>query len=227
MNEKVRTFLASGMSQRRISRLLKIHMITVARKLTFLGREARLVNLQMRNEKIVRELQFDDFETIEHTKMKPLSITLAVEKKTRFILGFEVSKMSAKGHLAKRSLKKYGFRQDERTLGRNRLFRKIKTSIHENALIESDQNPYYPLDVKTHFPHAFHRAIKGARGSTTGQGELKKIQFDPLFSLNHTCAMLRANINRFFRKTWCTTKKIQPLIDHLDIYVQFHNTELI
>jgi len=39
---------------------------------------------------------------------------------------------------------------------------------------------------------ATHRTVKGRRGSIAGQGELKKIGFDPLFSLNHTCAMLRA-----------------------------------
>ncbi|MBU6155196.1 MAG: hypothetical protein KGP28_12905, partial [Bdellovibrionales bacterium] len=48
----------------------------------------------------------------------------------------------------------------------------------------------------------------------------------PIFSLNHTCAMLRANLNRLFRRTWCTTKTIQGLIDHLSIYVAFHNRRL-
>jgi hypothetical protein len=29
--------------------------------------------------------------------------------------------------------------------------------------------------------------------------------------------MLRANLNRLFRRTWCTTKKPEGLIDHLSI----------
>jgi hypothetical protein len=57
----------------------------------------------------------------------------------------------------------------------------------------------------------------------TGQGELKVGGFDPIFSLNHTCAMLRANINRLFRKTWCTTKKMEMLEHHLAIYALYHN----
>ena len=61
----------------------------------------------------------------------------------------------------------------------------------------------------------------------TGQGELKKLRFDPLFSLNHTCAMLRANINRLFRRTWCTTKKAACLKRHVAVYVRFHNTVLL
>jgi hypothetical protein len=60
-----------------------------------------------------------------------------------------------------------------------------------------------------------------------GQGELKKVGRDPLFSLNHTCAMLRANLNRLFRRTWCTTKRIDRLEAHLWIYVRFHNEVLL
>jgi len=65
-----------------------------------------------------------------------------------------------------------------------------------------------------------------SRGSVSGQGELKKLRFDPLFSLNHTCAMLRANLNRLFRRTWCMSKTIQGLIDHLSLYVIYHNLVL-
>ena len=134
--------------------------------------------------------------------------------------------MPAKGHLSKKALKKYGHRPDERAAARDRLFRKLKGKIKEDAIIESDQNPHYPPDVRRHFPKAHHIQYKGLRGAITGQGELKK-GHDPLYSLNHTYAMNRANINRLFRKTWCTTKKLQPLIDHLEIYVKFHNTFLL
>jgi hypothetical protein len=203
-------------------------MITVARKLQHLGLQARHKNLLMRRRyKKISELQFDDLETIEHTKLKPISITLAVEKQSRFIVGFEASRMPAKGLLVKKSLKKYGRRKDDRPLARRRLFRRIMSVVSPNAVIESDENPHYPKDVKKYFPLATHLTVKGQRGCVTGQGELKKINFDPLFSLNHTCAMLRANINRLFRKTWCTTKKIQPLIDHLELYVHYHNYVLI
>ena len=39
--------------------------------------------------------------------------------------------------------------------------------------------------------------------------------------------MMRANINRLFRKTWCTTKKPERLIDHIELYVQYHNEVLL
>jgi len=200
----------------------------VVRKFLYLAGQA-LLNLEESNARKspATRIQFDDQETFEHTKCKPLSITLAVEYKTRRILGFEVSKMAANGHLAEISRKKYGKRPDERRAGRKKLFAKLKPLVEPTVLIESDQNPHYPEVVRAHFPNAVHKTHKGQRGSTTGQGELKKIRFDPLFSLNHTCAMTRANINRLFRKTWCTTKKPDRLFAHLCIYADFHNSTLI
>ncbi len=63
----------------------------------------------------VSDIQFDELQTIEHTKYKPLSVVMAVCKESRQIVGFQVSKMPATGHLAKLSRKKYGSRPDETT----------------------------------------------------------------------------------------------------------------
>ena len=54
----------------------------------------------------------------------------------------------------------------------------------------------------------------------TGQGELRDKRFDPMFALNHTCAMLRANINRLFRRTWCTSKRIDRPIASSQVRTQ-------
>ena len=131
--------------------------------------------------------------------------------------------MPAKGHLARLAYKKYGYRKDERAQGRARLFEKLQPLVLPHATIKSDQNPHYGPDVRKYFPLAIHEAHKGQRGSVVGQGELKKVRFDPLFSLNHSCAMFRANVNRLFRKTWCTTKSPEKLRLHLAIYANYHN----
>jgi len=110
--------------------------------------------------------------------------------------------------------------------GWNKLLRGLQPYVRSDVVFRSDENPHYPPYVRKFHPHAVHETVKGGRGASTGQGELKKLRFDPIFSLNHTCAMLRANLNRLFRKTWCTTKTIQGLIDHLSIYVVYHNQVL-
>ena len=228
LNPRICELLNSKVSQRRIARLLKISRRTVAKRFLFLAKIAHRDN-QVDFEKLatVYEIQFDDLETFEHTKCKPLSVTLAVEEGSRYILGFKVSRMPAKGHLAKLSRKKYGHRPDERGKARQDLFSEITSKVAKNALIKSDKNPHYTADVKKWFPHAEHWTTLGGRGCITGQGELKKASFDPIFSINHTFAMLRANINRLVRQTWCTTKTPERLVDHIAIYVRYHNRVLI
>ena len=176
--------------------------------------------------KKVYEFEFDDVETFEHSKCKPVSITLAVEAKTRMILGVRVARMAANGRLAKKSVRLYGRRKDERRKARQDLFRELVPHVDPNALIRSDSNPYYPDDVKRFFPKCTYLRVKGKRGAITGQGELKKVGFDPIFALNHTAAMLRANISRLIRKTWSTTKKAERLYDHLTLYAYYHNKHL-
>jgi hypothetical protein len=171
-------------------------------------------------------VEFDDLETFEHTKCKPLSVTLAVEHGTRRVLGVKVSRMPAKGLLSKKARVKYGQRVDERSEGRKKLFEQITPLIKESGTIKSDSNPHYRSSVKRHFPQAKYLQYLGKRGAIVGQGELKRVKFDPLYSLNHTCAKLRADINRLVRKTWCTTKRADRLEMHLVLYVNYHNKSL-
>ena len=175
----------------------------------------------------VNNLQFDDMITSEHTKLKPLTITLAVDEKRRYILGGIVGEIPAFGLLVERSIKKYGHRPNKHPVCISTLFDKIKGAIKHNATIQSDEHQTYPGFVKKYFPNATHQCHKGGRACIVGQGELKKLHFDPLFTINHTCAILRANINRLIRKTWCTTKVISNLQDHIDLFIDYYNFSLL
>jgi hypothetical protein len=144
------------------------------------------------------------------------------------ILGFGVASMPANGPLARKAMKRYGPRADDRSKSRKLLLATLKglTSTQE-LIIKSDQNPHYVEDVKHFFKDVPHIRFKSRRGSSTGQGELKKVGFDPLFSLNHTCAKLRADMNRLLRRTWSTTKSIEGLRMHLAIVSLYHNQALL
>jgi hypothetical protein len=212
---------------RRCARLLGIHRETVARKLRFLASEARIdLERQLNQREGVPEVEFDELETFEHSKYKPLSVVLAVIPGSRKILGFEVAVMPPKGPLVKTALRRYGVRPDHRPRALHSLFRRLQPVLRERCVLRSDQNPRYPRYVRRYFPRARHQTVEGQRGSLIGSGELKRVRWDPLFSLNHTFAMFRANVCRLIRKTWCTTKKAQALADHLAIYAAVHNTML-
>ena len=225
LNELIMALLASNMSIRRIALLLDVSTKTVMQKLIFMAGqcEQRMHQFLPRN---IQDVQIDELHTFEHTKAKPLSIIVAICKKTRRILGFKVSTMPASGRLAKISTDKYGPRKDNRQQGLKSLLQNIKTMLHTPVRVQTDQCPYYPKPIRVFLDDALHQTFKGRKSRNYGQGELKEGGYDPLFSINHTFAMKRANINRLIRKTWCTTKKTGNLQHHLMIYAFFHNSML-
>ena len=223
INELVRLLIASGVTQRRCAQLLSVDKKTIARKVLFLGRMAELQILEMNHKHPpAAEVQFDELETFELSKKLPLSVVILV-KKNRHILGIETAQMPCRGKLAKASREKYGRRKDTRRMARKRLFRRVSQSVRPDVVIESDQNPHYPSDVKTEFPQAIHVTYKSRNAKACGFGELKEGAHDPLFPLNHTAAMFRANLACLARRTWSTTKREFGLRARMMIYAAYHN----
>ncbi|MGZ3788836.1 MAG: hypothetical protein ACXVLQ_09950, partial [Bacteriovorax sp.] len=226
VNHKLFLLLASGLSMRRAAKYLNIHRTTVHRKVIYLAKKARQKNnayLSQLTHDPVMHLQFDDLISSIHTKFKPVSISIAVDAKTRFILGAKVASIPAFGHLAELSRRKYGRRKNEHDQKLTELLQSIAPAIYSSARVESDEHYSYAPIVKKVFPHAEYNQLKSEKSCVAGQGELKKVNYDPLFRINHTCAMFRANVNRLIRRTWCTSKKSEMLQNHLDIYICYHN----
>ena len=224
LNPLIYRLLCSGVSQRRIALLLSCNIKTVARKLIFLNQLYDFTSNLNYSE--ITEIQFDEMESWEHSKLNPLSILVVVEKKTRKILDLKVFRMPAKGLLRDRSLKKYGKIKDKRPEMFRASFGNLSKLLRSQLQIESDESPRYKKWVDHFFEESEYTQYKGRRGCVVGQGELKRGGKDPLFSLNHTCAMIRANVNRLFRRTWCTTKRFESLQMHLNLYANYHNTVL-
>ena len=229
LNGQIFKLLCSGMSLRRIALVLGVNRKTVVRKFLYLASYARRMQQAWREtlppEQIL-QLMFDEMESFERSKCLPLSLPLVVLPGERKILAIGVCLMPAKGLLARLSRAKYGPRPNHRPQCVDALFTQIQPLVSPSVEFTTDENPHYPAWIKRHFPHATHRKVKGRRGCVVGQGELKKMGNDPLFSLNHTAAMIRANVNRMFRRTWCTTKRPDRLQAHLEIYAHYHNTVL-
>lgn len=229
INAPLLKLLASNVSQRRAAILLQVNKRTIERRFPFLAEKCRNTNLRELQKLRCRvfNIQIDDLITKENSKLKPLSVSIAVDEDRRRILAAEVSQIPAFGHLSKIALKKYGLRKDEHFDGLTRLFKTIAPIVSPEVIVKSDEHNMYPGFVSAYLPLAKHVTFKSERSCVAGQGELKKVKFDPLFSINQTCAMLRANVNRLIRKTWCTTKSPKRLKDHLDLYIYFHNEVLL
>jgi hypothetical protein len=172
-------------------------------------------------------VQFDDLQTFEHTKLKPLAVPLIVSEQERYILGIGVASMPANGPLAELSRAKYGKRADERPEAWRSALNMAKPFLKTDHLaLTSDMHRSYPKVIKEILPNAVHIRKRSRRACVAGQGELKKGGHDPMFPLNHTAAMHRANINRLIRKTWCTTKRPDRLLSHLWLYMLWHNVHI-
>src|SRR5690606_15539158 len=204
INAPLLELLSSGNSLRRCARFLSVTRRTVERKLPLIATRARRLNdfylAKMKGQ--ICNIQIDDLITKENSKLKPLSVTVAVDENSRIILGAEVSSIPAFGHLSRIAVKKYGKREDTHFQGLTKLFQRITPVISPEVLVKSDEHQLYPGFISAYLPRAKHLIFKSERSAVVGQGELKKVGFDPLFTINHTLAMLRANINRLIRKTW-------------------------
>jgi hypothetical protein len=212
---------------RRFAKLFKVSRTTVKRKMDFLADQAKLNQSKwLASRDKFTNVQLDDLETFEHTKCKPVTVSFFVENKSRKIIDFSVAQIGAKGRLTHIANKKYGKRFNESRVKRKELFQRVIPFLNKAAVIHSDEHLHYPLLIKRYFPQAQHKRHKGAKSASTGQGELKKGGFDPLYSINHTFAMMRYGINRLVRRTWCTTKCLKALENHIAIYVDFHNQVL-
>jgi transposase-like protein len=234
LTQQVMRLTMEGLSMRACARSLSCTRETVARKLTRLGQRADAL-LQAQpiqgstgpggHEKTII---FDEMETFEHSKCKPVSIAIAVEEKTRRVVAVDVAVMPAKGKLAEISRKKYGKRADHRPAALKRLLSEVRRQHPGLKTLKSDESPRYPRAVREVFGvELCHLRYKGRRGCVVGQGELKRGGWDPLFSLNHTCAMFRDHLKRLSRRTWCTTKVVDRLAEHVSLYAWWHNQRLL
>lgn len=223
INQLVFRLLAKGNSQRGCAQILEVDAQTIGRRLERFG-EVSKKELELTRKMITaNHVLFDEMESFEHTKLKPLTLPIAVEHKTRKILSLEVGQIAAKGPLAVPSRQKYGRRSCQRKKVITKVLSELESCLSSNATISTDESQHYRVPIRKQFPSILHKAYKGKRGAVIGQGEMKKIGYDPLFYLNHTYAMIRDNIKRLARKTWCTTKKVCNLKNILYLYSNYHN----
>jgi len=219
-NSKLSQLLCEGCSLRSASRLLKMTYRNTYKKFLWLGRQAQTKKQALSHNAQV--LYFDEMETIEHTKCKPLSIALIVNEKYE-ILEAKVAKMPAKGRLTVFSNKKYGKRKDERELALQSGFTGLGPKLTNiPKLIKSDAKPSYRKFVLQHFPgvsYQVHSRINKEHQQSRLHEKKHKRNFDPMFAINQRCAKLRADIKRLTRRSWCTTKRPENLQLHLDLYI--------
>ena len=169
LTQPVMRLLMEGLSQRACARTLGCKRKTVASKMMRLGSRAKS-HLTARKvgdgttDFMEKTLVFDEMETFAHSKCKPVSIAIAVEEKSRRVIGAEVGMMPAKGKRAAISRKRYGKRIDKRSEALKKLLSEVKRLYPQLAIIKSDDCPRYPPYVKKILgKDVIHQTFKGRR----------------------------------------------------------------
>ena len=90
-NQGCFTTICSGVSQRRTAYIFQVDPRTIARRVIRFGLIC-MKNLEAyrQTRPQVKNVQMDEMESFIHTKLKPVTIPIAVEKKTRKVLAIEV-----------------------------------------------------------------------------------------------------------------------------------------
>ena len=224
INFTIKLGLAFCMSQRHLAQFAKVNVKTVAARLIWQAKQSRKKNESFVAQYIGRygpitRVQFDDLVTFEHTKCKPLTVPVAVIAGTRVPIAFGVASIPASGPLAAISRKRYGKREDNSRECRQALFQRLVTILPPDVQFETDGHDHYRVLIERYFPNATHVVFPSRKAAVVGQGEMKKGGFDPLFTINHFLATMRAQVNRLVRRTWCTTKDPDRLSDHIDVLI--------
>lgn len=166
-------------------------------------------------------IQFDEMETYEGSKLKPLSIALAVRSRTGQILDAQVATMNCHGKMVRLSRRIYGLRRNTRRKACQRVMETVNSVATPSLIIAGDAKASYPFIVRTVMPDARMQPVL-SRAKTLKLGGKAK-DFDPMFRLNHTAAKLRADVGRLSRRTWSASKKASRLQDHLMLYIAYNN----
>jgi hypothetical protein len=230
-NDLIFKFYASNVSQNRLAVNLSLDRKTIVRKIRFLAKKAREVhewNLNPENPDriIVNMAQFDEMETHEHTRMKPVTIAMAVESwwdgktkkyRTGRIIDAVAAPMYYKGRLAPKAQEKYGNREDKSGVARKAAL------ISVSQAAASIPNLRVLTDGKKEYASLIQEEIKGCQHKTICRKDNSGTEFDKMFALNHTCSRVRHDNARMNRETWVTTKTIKGLQDNLDLYIAYYN----
>ena len=111
------------------------------------------------------EIQFDEMETYEASKAKPLSIALVVCGSGK-ILDASACKMPARGKLAEIGKSKYNWIVDDRLKCVSGVLATASTVTSESVCILCDKKTSYRNEILKHIPHAKITQVK-SRGRKT------------------------------------------------------------
>ena len=217
LNSMVFSVLCSGMTFRRSVRVFRVSRNTVTAKFHWLSSKARRLHvLAMQENTPKKEVEFDEMESYQASRLNMLSISMAVDKGSGQILDARVAVMRPKGMLAKKKPVAWKrWNRDTRKQDNESVLRRVKRLSVGDVLVRCDGKSQYPPLIKAQ--------IKDARIEICKRNPAEPEDWKVTSYFNHVAAKIRADLARMRRRTWAHTKKWQNLQKHLYLYMAWNN----
>ena len=212
LNKKIMVLYCEGNTLRGMARILKVDYKTVVRKWRFMAQQARTRHLKTLHTKeiVTQYIQFDEMETFEKTRKQPLGIELSIRPSTGQILSAKVCRIPIRAlTIAKSESVAYNLKTNREQGFREMMLETAKALDEGCSVMSCDGQPQAVKMAKLMCPESM---IKTHVDDYAG-----------MWRLNHTCAKLRHHLSRLKRKTWATTKKLEFLQMHLDLFIAYQN----
>jgi len=156
INGIVFRLLCSGVTMRRTALVVGVSRTTIERKTTWLANRARSIhNKRLADGELKTSLvQFDELQTFEHTRLKPVSVAVAIRAKTGEIIDIDVAMMSSFGAMVRRTRELYPYWHEARKGARESVFRSVAKCAKPGITIRTDKDRRYPPIINRLVPDA-------------------------------------------------------------------------
>lgn len=211
LRKKISQMYCERMSLRGISRTLGISINTVTKYFRESADRASIKNKKRiaQGGLVTRFMQFDQLETYEHTKRRPVGIQVSIRHKTGEIISAKA------GFIPIRALtvsKAYSEKWNKRASKSSHVFEMLwesrKALDETGALVSCDRDNKQVYLLKQ---------LYTAPQLTLSPSSAENKRIDRVFR------RMRQDISRLGRKTLSTTKRLKNLQRHLDLYTDYAN----
>ncbi|MFN0244358.1 MAG: hypothetical protein ACKVWV_15835 [Planctomycetota bacterium] len=220
----------SKLTIRQSARLYGCSKKTVTHRLALLAEHCREIHLRFLARAAVDGGRFgvfalDELETFEHSRLlAPLTVPILIERESGFVVHAESATLPCRGRLRPAMRAKKLAR--EKVLGKRRSGSREAVercfAVLERILPGSGA-VHVHTDRKTSYASLLRKRFGERLRHVRISSKLVRNKHNPLFMINHTCALVRDALSRLVRRNWAHSKRRAWLDRHLWIWLAYRN----
>ena len=215
LRDKITTLYCEGMSLRAIARALNTTLKTVLKYFLENSNVSRYKNLKRleQGDIVTTYVQFDELETFEHTKKRPLGVECSIRAKTGQIISTKVCTIPVKALAVSKYYTQHWNKNINRESAITDMLLETKKALSDEFSTIACDNAKQPVSIAKKIFKKENIQVYNSYSQN------KRIDL--------TFLKMRQDISRLRRKTLATTKKRENLQKHLDLYTDYHNTKRV